>query len=381
MFDNDEIIDWHIFRLACPGGKYQYSLVVKFSDGRKQMRRLKGVFTSPGITSFDAENPEIKKHAITVALNQVREEYGTVQTGSYKPRRTMTCRQAMEEYEQWHNENRRCGARAFRYHCNHFYGFFGDNPISYITQDSARKFMESLIEKGYGYDTARLALSAAGGMVRYHKNNKAWDGDNPFDGLFSRYVHKFPPTEPENPRISDAEWSDIRQTVSRPEYRTARIFIEVSLSTGLRPSEVYRLNAEHIDRQQLSWQLMVTKKAGRPMFRRIAIPQSLLTFLDNEGVLGKLPITEITVSRQLRKIREITGIDLVAKRFRKDFAIRMEEAGASEGIINVHQWRGQSGVLYKNYIKFPNRAVTLCRPYIDIMSGEKRKLVVVGNDK
>jgi hypothetical protein len=53
----------------------------------------------------------------------------------------------------------------------------------------------------------------------------------------------------------------------------------------------------------------------------------------------------------------------------------MEEAGADESIINVHQWRGQTGTLYKSYIKFPDRAVKLCRPYINLMFGEKTRLL------
>ena len=88
-------------------------------------------------------------------------------------------------------------------------------------------------------------------------------------------------------------------------------------------------------------------------------------------------LTECTVARQLRKLKEETGIDLVAKRFRKAFSCALEQVGASEEIINVHQWRGQSGTLYKNYIKYPNRAVTLCRPYIDRMFSESAGLRVV----
>jgi hypothetical protein len=68
----------------------------------------------------------------------------------------------------------------------------------------------------------------------------------------------------------------------------------------------------------------------------------------------------------------------------------MEETGADESIINIHQWRGgghdrnwpfNSGscprkkTLYKNYIKFPDRAVKLCRPYINLMFGDKTRLV------
>jgi len=132
---------------------------------------------------------------------------------------------------------------------------------------------------------------------------------------------------------------------------------------------------KHIDRQKCSWTVFVTKKAGRPMYRKIAVPQHIITFLDNEEITGALPLVEITVARQIRKLSAETSIKFTAKTFRKDFACRMEEAGADESIINVHQWRGQTGTLYKNYIKFPDRAVKLCRPYINLMFGEKTRLV------
>ena len=56
----------------------------------------------------------------------------------------------------------------------------------------------------------------------------------------------------------------------------------------------------------------------------------------------------------------------------------MEAAGADPSLIDLHQGRGQSGVLYKNYLKYPDRAVALCRPYVDRMFGEKTGLRVVG---
>jgi len=75
------------------------------------------------------------------------------------------------------------------------------------------------------------------------------------------------------------------------------------------------------------------------------------------------------VARQLGKLSEETGIAIVPKRFRKDFACRMEQAGADPSLINLHQGRSQSGVLFKNYLKYPDRAVALCRPYIVECSG------------
>ena len=82
------------------------------------------------------------------------------------------------------------------------------------------------------------------------------------------------------------------------------------------------------------------------MFRRIAIPLSLLTFLDNTGVTGKLPIGESTVRRHLNGLYRETGLKLTAKIFRKDFAHKMEEAGTDESIINLHQGREQILIRY-----------------------------------
>ncbi len=50
----------------------------------------------------------------------------------------------------------------------------------------------------------------------------------------------------------------------------------------------------------------------------------------------------------------------------------MEAAGADPGIINLHQGRGQTGVLYKNYVTDMDRAVKLRRAYVDRMFGEER---------
>ena len=95
-------------------------------------------------------------------------------------------------------------------------------------------------------------------------------------------------------------------------------------------------------------------RSGRPMYRKIAVPQQIITFLDNEGITGELPLNETTVARQIRNLSAETKIVFTPKTFRKDFACRMEETGADESIIVVHQWRGQTGTLYKNYIKFPD---------------------------
>lgn len=342
---------------------------------------MTGIHATPGVKTFDEESDELKKRAFTRLLNIACREFGSP-LPVVRAHGKMTCREAMEAYQEWHAVNRKCDARKFAYNCRHFTACFGNRALSDITDKTAAEFVENLIndEKCYSFDSVRLAVAAASGLINYLKDKSMWNGSNPFSGVLKKYANRFAPVEPDNPRISENEWDILLRAVKKPEYRSARIFIEVSRCTGLRPSEVYRLSTENIDRRQLSWLLCVTKKAGRPMYRRIAIPLYIMTFLDNEGILGRLPLAEITVARQLRKLKTETGIDIVAKRFRKDFACRMEEAGAGESEINAHQWRNQSGVLYRNYLKFPNRAVNLCRPIIDKMFGEGKKLsVVTGN--
>lgn len=88
------------------------------------------------------------------------------------------------------------------------------------------------------------------------------------------------------------------------------------------------------------------------MYRKIAVPQQIITFLDNEGITGELPLNETTVARQIRNLSAETKIVFTPKTFRKDFACRMEEAGADESIINVHQWRGQSGTLFQTALLY-----------------------------
>jgi hypothetical protein len=67
-----------------------------------------------------------------------------------------------------------------------------------------------------------------------------------------------------------------------------------------------------------------------------------------------LPLKEGTVRKHIGRLREKMRIDIVPKRFRKDFACRIEQAEADPSLIDLRQVRGQSGVVYKNYLKYPD---------------------------
>jgi len=368
--EKHKIVAYNIVKIGHYAHGHQYAVKLKLDNGELITKRLPGLF--PTKNNFNEEPMELqnKAHLAVFNLLQSLHDEGPRPSGKYK-----TCREAMAAYEEWHGLNRRCDKRKFHYLCKKFYDHYGDAPITDINDVTAQEFIEKLIDHPYGYDTVRLVITTASGMIAWLKDERLWPGLNPFSTLLKRYANRFMPEEPENPRFEEMEWEVIMRAASAPEYRTARIFIEVARCTGLRPSEICRLDMKHIDRQKCSWTVFVTKKAGRPMYRKIAVPQHIITYLDNEGITGALPLVEITVARQIRKLSGETSIKFTAKTFRKDFACRMEEAGADESIINVHQWRGQTGTLYKNYIKFPDRAVKLCRPYINLMFGEKTRLV------
>jgi len=368
--EKHKIVAYNIVKIGHYAHGHQYAVKLKLDNGELITKRLPGLF--PTKSNFNEEPMEIqnKAHLAVFNLLQSLHDEGPRPSGKYK-----TCREAMTAYEEWHGLNRRCDKRKFHYLCKKFYDHYGDSPITDINDVTAQEFIEKLIDHPYGYDTVRLVITTASGMIAWLKDERLWPGLNPFSTLLKRYANRFMPEEPENPRFEEMEWEVIIQAASAEEYRSTRIFIEVARCTGLRPSEIFRLEMKHIDRQKCSWTVFVTKKAGRPMYRKIAVPQHIITYLDNEGITGALPLCETTVARQIRKLTAETGLKFTAKTFRKDFACRMEEAGADESIINVHQWRGQTGTLYKNYIKFPDRAVKLCRPYINLMFGEKTRLV------
>lgn len=104
------------------------------------------------------------------------------------------------------------------------------------------------------------------------------------------------------------------------------------------------------------------------------MPRRLVVFLANESVTGKLKLTN--VEPLFREARRAAGLpdDFTPKTIRKDFAHRMETAGASPDLINLHQGRAQTGVLFQNYLTDPGRAARLCRPYIMEMFGEAADL-------
>lgn len=197
-----------------------------------------------------------------------------------------------------------------------------------------------------------------------------------------QYRNRFTADEPKKSMFTETDYEIIFKAVSDDKYRAARIFIEIARCTGLRPAEISgnkkrgypSISATRIDHDNLTLTFLVTKTQGRQFYRKIAIPKCLSVFILNEGIRGTLPFTEAELRFQIERLRKEIGIEFTQKTFRKDFSHRMEIAGAPPDIINLHQGRGQHGVLYEHYLTDANRAVRLCRVYLDNMFGEQTEM-------
>jgi integrase len=361
-----DIMNYTIIKNSQSARGHQYCVKLKFENGTEITRRLSGFF--PTADKFENETQKFQNKAHLAVLNIIQDlqRSGPPVKGKYQ-----TCDTAMNAYLDHYQDTRKRQRYKFQYHGQHFIKHFGNMRLSRLDDAAARGFAEALIESesNYSFDTVRLAVAFSSGMVEFLRDHDNWSGPNPFHGILRRYAHRFPPPPPRNSRISDEDWARIKTAIQDACYRQAALFIETARCTGLRPEEIYNLDIKNLDRQSASWTFTVTKTKGRTFNRSIAVPPCLITFLDATGVNGSMP-SETTTRRHLRKLSTDIGIKLTPKMFRKDFACRMEEAGASPDMINLHQGRAQTGVLYQHYITDPNRAVRLCRPYIDKMFDE-----------
>lgn len=183
----------------------------------------------------------------------------------------------------------------------------------------------------------------------------------------AEYAGRFRVALPDKSMLTDAEWASLWAFLATDTvYQGARAFVELSFCTGLRPSEVVRFSPDDLDRDGSRYRVLVTKTRGRAVYRWIAVPSRLIAFVANAGIPSFQGIRH-----EWDAVRHLAGVPTVTlKTFRKDFAHRLETAGAEPYLINLHQGREQSGVLHQHYLTDPMRAVRLCRPFISVMFGD-----------
>ncbi len=360
------IVDYSIAKVTKPeqyavrfkiqGGGWTRLVRLKRADGS---RLAPTVLTGKHTDEPDNVQADIRRAVLVLLQDMIKNDTMIATRSKYG-----TCGAAMESYLQWYAVNRRAKS-SVKSIGGKFIERFGNVSLTRLNRQLVDEWIESMIGEGMAYDTIRLRIMIGNSMINWLSNNGDWQRQNPFTGRLKEYMNRFPAAAPERSTISDEEYERLLLCATGDEFRAARVFIQTSRMTGLRPSEVKRLNVKHLDHSALTWDVLVSKTRGRPFFRRIAIPAQLSAFIVNEKITGQLPTSNL--KRQYAKLREISGVDVDPKIFRKDFARRMEQAGAGHDIINVHQGRAQSGILIEHYLTDPDRAVSVCRKFVDAM--------------
>lgn len=251
-------------------------------------------------------------------------------------------------------------------------GRFGEKSPYHITPGMIREWVEDMAAQGFAYDTVRLRVCALQGAYSWLGKRGRWTGINPCDGIITDYRGRFSAPDDLRCTIDDDEYDALMSC----QNDSVRLFTTLSRYTGLRPVEVRGLEAQKLDRKARVWRVPVTKTAGRKFHRAISVPSVLITWIANYQAAGRawaFGDVEHTLSRTAHRL----GIEgITCKTFRKDFAHRMERAGAGPEVINLHQGRGQHGVLYENYLRDPNRAVRIAGPTIEKMFNDTRLTII-----
>ena len=361
----EKILDYAVTRVSKPtqyaarfriqGGGWSRLVRLKAADGSKIEPTI-----AEGKHTDEPENVQADIRRAVLALLQAMIQSDTMIATRSK---YGTCTAAMTAYLKWYSENRK--DKSAKFHGAAFIKRFGGMNPTRLDRQMVDQWILSMIDEGLYYDTIRLRVTLAGSMINWMAETGEWQRANPFTGRLKQYRNRFPAATPSKGSVEDEEYERLLSAASGDEFRAVRIFIQTARMTGLRPSEVVRLNTKHLDHNTLTWQILVSKTTAREYYRKIAIPAQLAAFIVNEGITGILPVSGLR--NKFEQLRRETGIEVGMKTFRKDFSRRMEQAGANHDTINLHQGRRQSGVLVECYLTDTERAVTVCRPFIDTM--------------
>lgn len=283
-----------------------------------------------------------------------------------------TCREAMETFEK------ECSRDA---HGNAFKEYFNDQPLALVPL-KIQDYVNWLLEKyNRTEQTVCKKVFAGSSLFKWMKKSGQWSGPNPFHGVLEgvrfapkRHLKSIIETEEllrfNNVVRADKKWG---RGFMPDRFKELRIITGILYYTGLRPSEAAEISGENIDAERLILSYQRTKRKNKtPDWRNIPIPMQLITFLTNEGrTEGKLVrIEKRSLESNMKKavdIAQVGGLSL--KTFRKDFAFRARQAGASRDDLNLYQGRDES-VLENHYLTDEWFIVHQCRWWIDKMFNE-----------
>lgn len=358
--------------------KQQYAVKIVRGKNRVSLARLKGMYPSGKDKTIFDESREFQNECGAVALNAIE---GMCEREILQPRgcKFKTCLEAMVAFEK---EKKR------DHHGNAFKIFFADHAIAEVP-DMVPDFVDWLMEK---YEKKETTVSkkyfAASALFRWLIKNKQWVGVNPFHSGLTDI--KFAPAVRYKSIIESSELDRLNDIIRADRkwgrgympdrFKELRVCTSIMYYTGLRPSEAMNVVAENIDATRLILTYQRTKRKNKPPdWRRIPIPAQLITFLSQEGrTEGRLvKINKRSMEENMGKAADLARIGgLSLKTFRKDFASRARQAGASRDDVNLYQGREES-ILEHHYTTDEWFIVEQCRPWIERMFSEKKSLALV----
>lgn len=373
MHKNIEIVDIRNFILSHPTrSSGQYAVQLTMDNGDVSIQRLKGCFPSPGVLKM-MEEPQQKQNLIHLAAgNVIQRLHDPNNIKASRGCKFKTCREAMLVFEKECNRDS---------HGNSFKEFFADQPLVYVPRQ-VPDYVEWLLEKYCRVEqTVCKKVFAASSLFKWLKRTGQWEGPNPFHGALEGV--RFAPKRKNKSIIEPAELERLNAVMNpqrhwgrgyMPDWlKELRVMTGIMFFTGTRPSEATEMVGENIDAGLLTLTYQRTKRKNKtPDWRTIPIPNQLITFLAaEERTSGRLVHTQKrSLESNMKKAREIAGVPgLYLKTFRKDFAFRARQTGASRDDVNLYQGRDES-ILEHHYTTDEWFIVHQCRWWIEKMFAE-----------
>lgn len=279
----------------------------------------KPILVSPNAKTKYDESRNVQAH-IEMAADEVRfrlREQGKLTPQEYRPKFN-NYDALLDEYLKWFDAHRSPKeAKKKRSDAKILSAFFGQYELNDIKDTVVQKFVDAEVKKGYMYNTIRLHVTLGHATFTWMQKNKLWDRLNPFKGamayLHDEHIQNIIPPKPMVRNLDKDELSALWLVLQKPRYEFARIFWYVGLHSGLRPDEIFRLDAKDVDHRHLTLNYLRTKPY--PQWRTIAIPKCLSVYLlNNQITYGKVCAFKETKAMELLKeacevacIRIVTG--------------------------------------------------------------------------
>jgi integrase len=357
----------------------EYYIVIKAADGQLYERVLKNeegksIVASPNATITNngkkIENESLDTYAVVMdavvhLVSKLNDE------GTFSKKGNLKFKDCMDKYLEYHQDFAKQHFKT-RYYTKRSCEAFDAFALEDIKRANVREWIKGMVNEGLTHNSIKNNVSPAKAMFNWLIKEELWEGNNPFAN------HSWTAKGMENEvkaTIDADEWKLIRNLVA--EDKMLEQAVTIAYYTGIRPSEVYRVQPEDFDPVNLTMVVHVTKTKKQVYSRYIAVPQCLMDWV-NEHEQDWAELNEFTMQhRVIKHLKSHPALsDICMASFRKNYADTMEAAGADHEYIDAHQGRYQNTTLLKHYLKNKFRAVFRMRPFVTAVFGSNAPQIV-----